>query len=576
VQEAALFFVTVKTVHLLVRSFCKIMFKSKSRAAIILVLCNITIAALFIFYLQGNIITTPVLNINEKAGQAEKFVSLPINQKILFIMLVIVLLALYFLRSKENMQKSVIKPAVLGQTQNSGFVAQKISITFDDIAGNEEAKRDMREIVDFLKTPEKFRSYGITVPRGIILYGPPGTGKTLLAKALAGTANVNFIATSGSDFMEKYVGVGASRVRDLFKKARENAPAIIFIDEIDAIAKARGLNTHDERDQTLNQILAEMDGFKTNENVIVIAATNRIEVLDKAILRAGRFDRHIYIPLPDIKTRYEILKIHARNKPLAPNIDLMQIARTCLYMSGADLANLLNEAGIYAVRNNHPYITQDDINKAMNKVIIGEEKRQEKVNPNDRNTIAYHEAGHALIAKLVGQSVPRVSIIPTTKGAEGYALIASEEKNYQTKKELLDAIAIGLAGRAAEELVFGENNVTNGAGQDLKNTTRIAMQMVKQYGMSSRVGLISLDELVDFQNPDFVITEVQNIIKEVYDKTVNMLKANKQALDEIAGLLIKKETIGEKEINKILAKNKIQTTIYQPETENEDIASTFL
>lgn len=546
------------------------MFKSKPGAAVTLVICNILIVIAIIFYLQTNFAQMSYLNAIKKVIETVKI--FPVNRIFWGFLIVAILFALYSLFPNKNNEGFFAEPAVPKQIPKNEFTTQKSNITFDDVAGNDEAKRDMRELVDFLKTPDKFKSYGVTIPRGTILYGPPGTGKTLLAKALAGTANVNFISTSGSDFIEKYVGVGASRIRELFRKARENSPAIIFIDEIDAIAKARGLNTHDERDQTLNQILAEMDGFKTTDNVIVIAATNRFEVLDKAILRAGRFDRHIYVPLPDLETRYEILKVHARNKPLANNVDLIKVAKACLYMSGADLANLLNEAGIYAVRNNHPYITQNDIEKAMNKIIIGEEKQQKKANYAERLNVAYHEAGHALVAKLVGRNVPKVSIIPTTKGAEGYALITPNEteKNLETKNDLLNTIAIGLAGRAAEEIIFGEDNVTNGASQDLKNATQIALQMIKCYGMSPKIGLVNLDVITNAQNPSFIITEVQNLIKQTYNDTLKLLKLNIEALNDIANLLIKKETIGEKEIDRILKKNKTQTIIYNPELNKEN------
>lgn len=441
------------------------------------------------------------------------------------------------------------------------YVVEKSDVTFDDVAGNEEAKEDMMELIEFLRNPTKYQRYGAKIPKGTILYGPPGTGKTLLAKALAGTAKVPFIAVSGSDFVEKFVGVGAARVRQLFQLAREKAPCIVFIDEIDALGKKRGGDidgAHDEWCQTLNQLLVEMDGFTGNEGVIIIAATNRFDVLDEALLRAGRFDRQIQLNLPDLETRYKILKLHSKNKPLHPEVDLMQVAKMTVFMSGADLENVMNEAAIYAARHGHKGILMSDIDKAINKVIAGEERKSKKnISRKDKEVAAFHEAGHALVAKLLtNKSISKVTIIPTTKGAGGYTMMTPQtERLFETKKDLLNEIAVYLGGRVAEEIVFGEDDITGGASEDLKAVTRIAAKMVKDYGMS-QLGLVNIGELCNngFANnvSENIAQEVKKIVDETYGRVKGLLNEHKDTLFSLAQALMEKETLYEKEIDAII------------------------
>ncbi|GEM_PF-108492 len=461
----------------------------------------------------------------------------------------------------------MIKKQYSGNKDSKFSIIKKCDITFENVAGNEEAKQNMMELVDFLVSPEKFKKFGVVPPKGTVLYGPPGTGKTLLAKALAGTAGVPFIAVSGSDFVEKFVGVGASRIRQLFEFARKSSPCIIFIDEIDALGKrssSDGSGSGDERDRTLNQILVEIDGFSGSEGIIVIAATNRLDMLDPALLRSGRFDRQIQVGLPDVDARLSILELHAKNKPLGNDIDLKEISRMTVYMSGADLANVMNEAGIYAVRNKHTAITMKDIDNAISKIQAGEEKRNKKnITMKDKEITAYHEAGHALIAKLLsGVTVSKVTIIPTTKGAGGYTLFLPDEKMFSTKRDLLNDIAIFLGGRASEEIIFGENEVTNGASNDLRKATHIAMDMVRNYGMSQTVGLVSfLDSSSghsDGTNMNVVEKEVREIIEEVYQETKELLRNNSDCLKNIASLLLERETIYKKDIDNI-----VETTMFK-------------
>jgi cell division protease FtsH len=461
----------------------------------------------------------------------------------------------------------VLKRQYSGNKDSKFDIIKKCNITFDNVAGNEEAKQNMMELVDFLVSPEKFTKFGVVPPKGTVLFGPPGTGKTLLAKALAGTAGVSFIAVSGSDFVEKYVGVGASRIRQLFDFARKSSPCIIFIDEIDALGKRSSNDSSgsgDERDRTLNQLLVEIDGFSGSEGIIVIAATNRLDMLDPALLRSGRFDRQIQVGLPDVDARLAILELHAKNKPLGKDIDLKEIAKMTVYMSGADLANVMNEAGIYAVRNGHTSITIKDIDNAISKIQAGEEKQNKKnITLKDKEITAYHEAGHALIAKLLsGATVSKVTIIPTTKGAGGYTLFLPEEKMFSTKRDLLNDIAVFLGGRASEEIVFGENNVTNGASNDLRKATQIAVDMVKNFGMSQTVGLVSF---LDTNNPsssgtnlNVVEKEVKEIIEQVYKETKELLKSNSDCLQNIASLLLERETIFKKDVDNI-----VETTMFK-------------
>lgn len=455
----------------------------------------------------------------------------------------------------------LLKKQYSGNKDSKFGITMKCDITFDNVAGNEEAKQNMMELVDFLVSPERFKKFGVVPPKGTVLFGSPGTGKTLLAKALAGTAGVPFIAVSGSDFVEKFVGVGASRIRQLFEFARKSSPCIIFIDEIDALGKrssSDGSGSGDERDRTLNQILVEIDGFSGSEGIIVIAATNRLDMLDPALLRSGRFDRQIQVALPDVDARLSILELHAKNKPLGSDIDLKEVAKMTVYMSGADLANVMNEAGIYAVRNKHTSITMKDIDNAISKIQAGEEKRNKKnITLKDKEITAYHEAGHALVAKLIsGATVSKVTIIPTTKGAGGYTLFLPDEKMFSTKRDLLNDIAVFLAGRASEEIIFGENDVTNGASNDLRKATQIAINMVKNYGMSQNVGLVSFLDIhsdnSSSNNDNTIEKEVKDIIEQVYKETKELLKNNSDCLKNIATLLLERETIFKKDVDNIV------------------------
>lgn len=434
-------------------------------------------------------------------------------------------------------------------------------ITFKNVAGCEEAKENLDDIIDFLKNPKKYKDCGCYMPKGTILYGPPGTGKTLLAKAVAGEAKASFISLSGSDFVEKFVGVGASRIRQTFKKAKKNSPCIIFIDEIDAIGQVRGqANSNSEREQTLNQLLVEMDGFDELENVVIIAATNRIDVLDKALLRAGRFDRQIEIGLPDKEARLDIINYYLKGKKIEL-ISKNTIAHMTIGMSGADIKNIVNEACILAARNNKKTINMDYINKAINKILVGDEKKNKKsIKDIDRKITAYHEAGHTLIAKLLtDKEIPRVTIIPTTKGAGGYTLMTPLNNAFSTKKSLENEICISLGGRVAEEIIFGKENVTNGASADIQNLTRNAIRMVESYGMNENIGMVSINEFKDNYSTNFnkkiVFEEVKNLIKQKYEKTLKIMENNKFYLEKIAERLLEKETIEDKEINVILGKN---------------------
>lgn len=444
---------------------------------------------------------------------------------------------------------------------------------FKDVAGLTEEKVELEEVVDFLRNPKKYVALGARIPKGIILVGPPGTGKTLMAKAVAGEASVPFFSISGSDFVEMYVGVGASRVRDLFAEAKKNAPCIIFIDEIDAVARVRGSGMgggHDEREQTLNQMLVEMDGFSVNEGIIVLAATNRVDILDPAILRPGRFDRQIAVNGPDVKGREEILQVHTKNKPLAEDVDLHEIARTTAGFVGADLENLMNEAAILAAKENRSYVMKQDIDKAFIKVGIGTEKRSRHVSERDRKITAYHEAGHAILFHLLPDIGPvyTVSIIPTGVGAGGYTMPLPERDDmFTTRGQMLQEIQAGLGGRIAEEMIFGD--YTTGASQDIKTVTRQARAMVMKYGMSERLGLInyesqSHDDIYGgrdssrtalSQNTTMVIDEeVKRIVDECYAKARDILEANVDVMHKIVEELMEKERIDQKEFEAIFSK----------------------
>ena len=442
----------------------------------------------------------------------------------------------------------------------------EIKVTFADVAGLKEEKEELEEIVDFLKSPKKYVQVGARIPKGVLLEGPPGTGKTLLAKAVAGEAGVPFFSISGSDFVEMFVGVGASRVRDLFQDAKKNAPCIVFIDEIDAVARRRGSGLgggHDEREQTLNQLLVEMDGFGVNEGIIVMAATNRKDILDPAILRPGRFDRNVIVGRPDVGGREEILKVHSKNKPLGDDVDLKQIAQTTAGFTGADLENLLNEAAIIAAKENRIYIQQQDIRHAFVKVGIGPEKKSRIVSDKERRITAYHESGHAILFHVLPDVGPvySVSIIPTG-GAGGYTMPLPEQDDmFNTKGHMLQEITVALGGRVAEEEIF--DDITTGASQDIKQATAIAKSMITKFGMSERLGLINYDNDSDevFIGRDFGHTsrgygekvagtideEVKRIIDECYEKARAILKEYHDVLDACAQLLLEKEKIARSE-----------------------------
>ena len=446
--------------------------------------------------------------------------------------------------------------------------------SFKDVAGLDEEKGELEEIVDFLRNPGKYTKVGARIPKGVLLVGPPGTGKTLIAKAVAGEAGVPFFSISGSDFVEMFVGVGASRVRDRFASAKKNCPCIVFIDEIDAVARRRGTGMgggHDEREQTLNQLLVEMDGFGANEGIIVMAATNRVDILDPAIMRPGRFDRKIAVSRPDVKGREEILKVHAKNKPLGDDVDLHQIAQTTAGFTGADLENLLNEAAIYAAKGSRAYMIQEDIRKAFIKVGIGAEKKSRVISEKEKRITAYHESGHAILFHVLPDVGPvyTVSIIPTGVGAAGYTMPLPERDDmFNTKGKMLQNIIVDLGGRVAEELVF--DDITTGASQDIKQATSIARSMVTKYGMSEKIGLINYgsDDEEVFIGRDLAHTrsygeqvagqideEVKRIVDECYAKARELINANRKVLDACAELLLEKEKITRDEFEALFVQN---------------------
>ena len=446
-------------------------------------------------------------------------------------------------------------------------------VKFSDVAGLQEEKEELEEIVDFLRAPKKYTQLGARIPKGVLLVGPPGTGKTLLAKAIAGEAGVPFFSISGSDFVEMFVGVGASRVRDLFEEAKKNAPCIIFIDEIDAVARRRGTGMgggHDEREQTLNQMLVEMDGFGVNEGIIVMAATNRVDILDPAIMRPGRFDRKVVVGRPDVRGREEILGVHAKNKPLGDDVDLKQIAQTTAGFTGADLENLLNEAAIIAAKENRAYIKQDDIKKSFVKVGIGAEKKSRVISDKEKRITAFHESGHAILFHLLPDVGPvySVSIIPTGSGAAGYTMpLPEKDEMFNTKGKMLQDIVVSLGGRVAEELVF--DVISTGASQDITQATQMAKAMVTKYGMSDNIGLICYDNDDDevFIGRDLAHTrgysegvasaidqEIKRIIDECYAKAKQMIMDHRDVLDACANLLLEKEKISQKEFEALFDK----------------------
>lgn len=446
-------------------------------------------------------------------------------------------------------------------------------VTFKEVAGLDEEKEELEEIVDFLRRPDSYLKLGARIPKGVLLEGPPGTGKTMLAKAVAGEAGVPFFSISGSDFVEMFVGVGASRVRNLFTDAKKNAPCIVFIDEIDAVARRRGTGMgggHDEREQTLNQLLVEMDGFGVNDGIIVLAATNRVDILDPAILRPGRFDRKVAVGRPDVKGREEILQVHAKNKPLAEDVDLKEIAQSTFGFTGADLENLLNEAAIQAAKEKRSYVMQKDIKESFLKVGIGKEKKSRIVSDKDKQITAYHEAGHAILFHVLPDVGPvyTVSIIPTGNGAAGYTMpLPQKDEMFNTKSKMLQDIMVSLGGRIAEEIIFGD--VTTGAISDIQKATETAKSMVTRFGMSEKVGLInySSDDNEVFIGRDFAQTkgyseevaglidqEVKSIIDDCYQKAKELLKEYSSVLESCAKLLLEKEKIGKDEFEGLFPK----------------------
>ena len=457
-----------------------------------------------------------------------------------------------------------------GKSRAKMSTNEDAKVKFPDVAGLEEEKEELEEIVDFLKAPKKYTEVGARIPKGVLLVGPPGTGKTLLAKAVAGEAGVPFFSISGSDFVEMFVGVGASRVRDLFEDAKKNAPCIVFIDEIDAVARRRGTGLgggHDEREQTLNQMLVEMDGFGVNEGIIVMAATNRVDILDPAILRPGRFDRKVTVGRPDVKGREEILKVHAKNKPLGEDVDLKNLAQTTAGYTGADLENLLNESAIRAAREERAYIIQEDINKSFIKVGIGTEKKSRIISEKEKRITAYHEAGHAILFHVLPDVGPvyMVSIIPTGNGAAGYTMPLPERDDmFNTKGKMLQDIVVCLGGRIAEEMIL--DDITTGASQDIKQATALARAMITKYGFSDKVGLINYESNEDevFIGRDLahtraygenvatlIDTEVKRVIDECYAKAKELITQNKQVLEDCAVLLLEKEKVTREEFEEL-------------------------
>lgn len=484
-----------------------------------------------------------------------------------YILVFIIIIVLFsFLSNQASVGGGNNKVMNFGKSRAKMTTEENKTTTFKNVAGLDEEKEELREIVDFLKTPKKYIQVGARIPKGVLLVGPPGTGKTLLAKAVAGEAGVPFFSISGSDFVEMFVGVGASRVRDLFEEAKKNSPCIVFIDEIDAVARRRGTGMgggHDEREQTLNQLLVEMDGFGVNEGIIVMAATNRVDILDPAILRPGRFDRKVTVGRPDVKGREEILQVHAKGKPLGDDVDLKQVAQTTAGFTGADLENLMNEAAIGAARDNRSFITHEDIKKSFIKVGIGTEKKSKVITEKEKRITAYHESGHAILFHKLPDVGPvyTISIIPTGNGAAGFTMpLPEKDEMFNTKGRMRQEIIVDLAGRAAEELVF--EDITTGASQDIKVATKTARAMITRYGFSDAIGMVNYDNDDDevFIGRDLAHTrsysenvanriddEVRKIIDECYAEAKRILTENKNILEACANLLIEKERISREE-----------------------------
>ena len=497
------------------------------------------------------------------------------------VILPIVLLVILFNFLMKRMTKGGGMMGI-GKSNAKMYMEKETGVTFQDVAGEDEAKESLQEVVDFLHNPQKYSGIGAKLPKGALLVGPPGTGKTLLAKAVAGEAKVPFFSLSGSAFVEMYVGVGASRVRDLFKQAQQQAPCIVFIDEIDAIGKTRdtALGGNDEREQTLNQLLAEMDGFDTNKGLLILAATNRPEILDPALLRPGRFDRRIIVDKPDLKGRVDILKVHAKDVRMDESVDLEAIALATSGAVGSDLANMINEAAINAVKHGRQVVSQQDLFEAVEVVLVGKEKKDRIMNAEERRIVSYHEVGHALVTALQKNTEPvqKITIVPRTMGALGYVMQTPEEEKFlNTKKELEAMIVVALGGRAAEELVF--DTVTTGAANDIEQATKIARAMITQYGMSERFGLMGLESIQNrYLDGRAVLNcgeataseideEVMKMLKAAYEEAKRLLGENREALDKIAAFLIEKETITGKEFMKIFREVK---GIPEPDEDQEN------
>ena len=489
-----------------------------------------------------------------------------------FTLVGIVLVAVVFWLLMRSATGGSGKVMSIGKTK--AHVQNNLKVRFSDVAGAEEEKEELQEVVEFLKTPKKFSDLGARIPRGVLLVGPPGTGKTLFAKAVAGEAGVPFFAVSGSDFVEMYVGVGASRVRDLFDMAKKNQPCIIFIDEIDAVGRHRGAGLgggHDEREQTLNQILVQMDGFETNEGIIVMAATNRADILDPALLRPGRFDRQIHVNLPDVKGREQILKVHARNKPIAPDVNFRTVARMTVGFSGADLANLLNEAAILAARGNKKLIGNVELYEAIDKVLMGLKKKSHVVTEADKRICAYHESGHAVLAGLCKHCDPvhEVTIIPRGSGAGGFTMTRPDEDGeFMSYNQMVDRICMSLGGRVAEEIVL--KDVTQGASADLQSVSSLARRMVTQFGMSEKLGLVAYENNQPvFMGMDYELgggsrnsysqktaaeidDEVRRIVSEQHERAIRLLTENRSVLDNMSRVLVERETIYTEEVEMLM------------------------
>ena len=496
--------------------------------------------------------------------------SIFLNNVLPMLLMVVVVMVMFMMMNRQAASGGGNKMMNFGKSRATMISPDAKKVTFKDVAGLQEEKEDLKEIVDFLKDPKKYLQVGARIPKGVLLVGPPGTGKTLLAKSVAGEAGVPFFSISGSDFVEMFVGVGASRVRDLFAEAKKNAPCIVFIDEIDAVARRRGTGMgggHDEREQTLNQMLVEMDGFGYNEGIIVMAATNRVDILDPAILRPGRFDRKVGVGRPDVRGREEILKVHCKGKPLGDDVDLKQVAQTTAGFTGADLENLMNESAIYAAKAGRSFIQQEDINRSFVKVGIGAEKKSRVISEHEKKITAYHEAGHAILFHVLPDVGPvhTISIIPTGMGAAGYTMpLPEKDEMFNTKNKMLHNIEVSFGGRIAEELIFGD--VTTGASQDIKQATNLARAMVMQYGMSEKVGMICYggDDDEVFIGRDLAHTrsygeetaslideEVKRIIDESYAHAKKIIEEHMDVLHSCAALLVEKEKIGREEFESL-------------------------